>query len=143
MLSSFHSQTSTHLHYISRKPCPSHSNLRVIAKFPNQSPKWGPQLRRPLLHLFNRKIIHHHRPIQTPIHHRRHSEWQRVGPGWRNHLQALLQAEASPTLGLPAGLCTNLGIGGQITKGAYGPMMRNHGLADDNVIDARIVDASG
>ncbi|KAF2598580.1 hypothetical protein F2Q68_00010701 [Brassica cretica] len=37
--------------------------------------------------------------------------------------------------------CSSVGIGGQITGGAYGTMMRKHGLGGDNMLDAKMIDA--
>ncbi|XP_047965048.1 berberine bridge enzyme-like 8 [Salvia hispanica] len=51
--------------------------------------------------------------------------------------------ETSETLAFPAGVCPTLGIGGHISGGGYGNLLRKYGLSIDNVVDARVVDASG
>ncbi|KAL8508164.1 hypothetical protein ACS0TY_018657 [Phlomoides rotata] len=52
-------------------------------------------------------------------------------------------AEKSPTLGFPGGMCATVGVGGHISGGGSGTLMRRYGMAADHVIDARIVDVNG
>ncbi|CAN0923307.1 Tetrahydroberberine oxidase [Linum grandiflorum] len=42
----------------------------------------------------------------------------------------------SPTLAFPSGICPTVGLGGQISGGGWGTLLRKYGLAADNVVDA-------
>ncbi|XP_038895846.1 berberine bridge enzyme-like 18 [Benincasa hispida] len=52
-------------------------------------------------------------------------------------------AEKSQTLAFPAGSCSTVGVGGHLSGGGYGWLIRKYGLAADHVIDAYLVDANG
>ncbi|CAN1170779.1 Tetrahydroberberine oxidase [Linum perenne] len=52
-------------------------------------------------------------------------------------------SQKSRTLAFPGGICPTVGIGGYVSGGGYGNLLRKYGLAADNVVDAVFVDAKG
>lgn len=52
-------------------------------------------------------------------------------------------AKRSGIHGFPAGLCSTVGIGGHLTGGGFGTMVRKYGLAADNILDAYLIDVNG
>uniref|UniRef100_A0A0E0AAQ3 FAD-binding PCMH-type domain-containing protein n=1 Tax=Oryza glumipatula TaxID=40148 RepID=A0A0E0AAQ3_9ORYZ len=52
-------------------------------------------------------------------------------------------SKASPTLAFPAGVCPTIGVGGHFSGGGFGMLLRKFGLASDNVLDVKVVDANG
>ncbi|KAM6551718.1 hypothetical protein CsatB_001526 [Cannabis sativa] len=51
--------------------------------------------------------------------------------------------ENNENLSFPAGYCPTVGAGGHFSGGGYGALMRNYGLAADNIIDAHLVNVDG
>lgn len=45
--------------------------------------------------------------------------------------------------GFPAGLCPTVGIGGHLSGGGFGTLLRKYGLAADQVVDAYLIDVNG
>ncbi|XP_017233676.1 berberine bridge enzyme-like 22 [Daucus carota subsp. sativus] len=52
-------------------------------------------------------------------------------------------AKKSNVHGFPAGVCPSVGIGGHLSGGGFGSLVRKYGLAADNVIDAYLIDVYG
>ncbi|KAL0442407.1 UNVERIFIED_CONTAM: Berberine bridge enzyme-like 8 [Sesamum latifolium] len=72
---------------------------------------------------------------------RRRTAW--VGGGATLGMLYYNIATKSPRLGFPGGFCPTVGVGGHISGGGFGILIRKYGLAADNIIDARIVDVNG
>ncbi|KAK4803414.1 hypothetical protein SAY86_003231 [Trapa natans] len=51
--------------------------------------------------------------------------------------------ESGGIYGFPGGVCPTVGVGGHLSGGGYGNMMRKHGLTVDHVVDALMVDVNG
>ncbi|CAN6237667.1 unnamed protein product [Urochloa humidicola] len=68
----------------------------------------------------------------------------RVGAGATlGELYYAAARDSGGALGFPAGICPTVCAGGHLSGGGFGPMMRRHGLAADNVVGAEVVDADG
>lgn len=52
-------------------------------------------------------------------------------------------SKASKVHGFPAGICPSVGVGGHISGGGFGTLVRKHGLAADHVVDAHLIDVNG
>ncbi|KAL7145591.1 hypothetical protein ABFS83_07G095000 [Erythranthe nasuta] len=52
-------------------------------------------------------------------------------------------SQTSRTLAFPAGGCFTVGVGGHISGGGYGALIRKFGIAAEHVVDARIIDVNG
>ncbi|XP_074299999.1 berberine bridge enzyme-like 8 [Silene latifolia] len=52
-------------------------------------------------------------------------------------------ANVSKKHAFPSGVCPSIGLGGHISGGGYGNLIRKYGISADHVIDARVVTADG
>ena len=50
--------------------------------------------------------------------------------------------EKSRFHGFPPGICPTIGVGGHLSGGGYGNMLRKYGLSVDHIMDAKIVNVN-
>ncbi|KAK8941698.1 hypothetical protein KSP40_PGU014624 [Platanthera guangdongensis] len=92
----------------------------------------GPFLILDLLHL---------RSISFDLRRGRNTAWVQSGATLGELYFAI--ASKSRALAFPAGFCPTVGVGGHISGGGIGTLMRAHGIAADNVVDLLVIDAAG
>jgi FAD/FMN-containing dehydrogenase len=76
------------------------------------------------------------------IDERSSTAWVDSGATLGELYYAVAQASGG-RLAFPAGLCPTIGVGGHLSGGGFGTLLRKYGLASDNVLDAVLVDARG
>ncbi|MCO5568164.1 hypothetical protein L7F22_021861 [Adiantum nelumboides] len=54
-----------------------------------------------------------------------------------------IASASSNLLGLSAGICATIGIGGHVMGGGYGLLSRKYGVAADNLLEAQVITANG
>ncbi|KAK9734434.1 hypothetical protein RND81_04G139300 [Saponaria officinalis] len=86
-----------------------------------------------LLDMFNLRAIHIDLATETA--------WAQAGATLGELYYNI--ANISSRHAFPAGVCTTIGLGGHISGGGYGNLMRKYGLSADHVIDAKVVTANG
>ncbi|KAF9596880.1 hypothetical protein IFM89_013928, partial [Coptis chinensis] len=78
---------------------------------------------------------------QISVHVEDNSAWVQAGATVGQVYYQI--AEQTSTHGFPAGVCPTMGVGGHISGGGLGFLMRKYGLAADNVLDAIFIDVNG
>ncbi|CAI9089561.1 OLC1v1024152C1 [Oldenlandia corymbosa var. corymbosa] len=86
-----------------------------------------------ILDMFNLRSIEFDLPSQTA--------WVQAGATLGELYYGI--SEQSKGLGFPAGVCSTVAVGGHVSGGGYGPMLRRDGLTVDNVVDAQVIDVNG
>ncbi|CAI9275281.1 unnamed protein product [Lactuca saligna] len=52
-------------------------------------------------------------------------------------------SQKTDTLYFPGGVCPTVGLGGYLSGGGYGNLIRKYGTAADNILDFRVIDVNG
>ncbi|KAC9664004.1 hypothetical protein E3N88_45428 [Mikania micrantha] len=86
-----------------------------------------------------RTRVHAQDPIDVNVTSR--TAWVQTGALLGELYYAISQK--TNTLYFPAGICPTVGIGGYLSGGGYGNLVRKYGLGADHALDIRFVDVNG